>query len=158
MNTVTIKHYVVLGLTMIAPLLYGAHTEEAAQEERVRRDMAHQLVDAAGHGRLEIVKSLVEQGVDVNVQDPFAANQHSRALIVAIEQNQPDVVRYLVSVSAIDLHSPQIDAPHLAPLALARFIESNVQHGTFSSESVAARLRQAAHEIVGIMEEAVSRP
>jgi len=52
---------------------------------------------AANHGRLEVVKLLVDRGATINYQHPISKNT---ALHMAALSNYPEVVKYLISKGA----------------------------------------------------------
>ena len=55
---------------------------------------------AVSHGRLDMVKLLLEAGADINIQD----EDGSTALMCASEHGHIDIVRYLLSQPDIDPH------------------------------------------------------
>ena len=55
---------------------------------------------AVSHGRLDMVKLLLEAGADINIQD----EDGSTALMCASEHGHIDIVRYLLTQADIDPH------------------------------------------------------
>lgn len=55
------------------------------------------LHDAAYYGKLELVKFLVKEKYDVNSKE---SSNHDTPLILAVERNRPEVVRFLVNNKA----------------------------------------------------------
>lgn len=81
------------------------------------------LIVAAGAGRLEVVKLLIDMGADVNIADEIG----SVPISAASSRGHVEVVRYLVDKGAL-YHSPEIglhpiaDAAHNGQLAVVKYL------------------------------------